>query len=145
MRPCYLGMRILCYQIQLFAFLLCSKSGLILLDNHAIMLPNFVTTKKCNTRRCTNNTSLQQNIGHCLLYLLGLPLQALLSLRLGPGSRTRSLSAILSIACAVLLPIQTKTGYYARIVLGGFNDLFCSKLCRHKIRMPSAIQSLPTP
>jgi len=39
-----------------------------MLDNHAIMLPNFVATKKCNTRQCTSNTSLQQNIGHRLLY-----------------------------------------------------------------------------
>jgi len=35
--------------------------------------------------------------------------------------------------------MQPKTGYYARIMLGGFNDLFCSKLCRHKIRMPNPV------
>ena len=33
-------------------------------------------------------------------------------------------------------------------MLGGFNDLFCSKLCRHKIRMPSKLAvscELPCP
>ena len=27
-------------------------------------------------------------------------------------------------------------------MLGGFNDLFCSKLCRHKILMPTAAHSV---
>ena len=47
--------------------------------------------------------------------------------------KTLSAAADEGHACAVLLPIQPKTGYYARIMLGGFNDLFCSKLCRHNI------------
>ena len=124
----------------IFAFLLCSKSGLIMFDNHAIMLPNFVTTATLRGRQRADCVGALSTVMRLLAAspsfgspsaaeLLGVGplvlLQALLSLsRCRPfcPSTTR-----VSCACAVLLPIQPKTGYYARIMLGGFNDLFCSK------------------
>ena len=117
-----------------------------MLDNHAIMLPNFLTTKNATHGGAQVIHDYNRNWEYwssLVVYIVASPSFNWVSLccttaggratspAAGGGvTQTRSLSAILSINNTCKLRMcsfasdTAKTGYNARIMLGGFNDLF---------------------